>query len=171
MGKAHQPSAFTSRVGGLASRLMTACGVCEAFDPKNTNGKPHPEVKNFTALWDTGATTSVISPNVATALGLTPITFSQIHHANGSSTVPVHYVNILLPNRIGVPVLKVTECALNGADVLIGMDIIKRGDFAITHKDGNTVFSFQTPSTHEYDFVKQLSHVTPSPQNRRKKKS
>ena len=170
MSKPHRPSAFTTRIGGLASRLMTSCGVCEAFDPRTANGKSHPPVKQFTALWDTGATSSVISPRVVAELGLTPITFSLIHHANGSSTVPVHYVNILLPNQLGVPVLKVTECDLSGADVLIGMDIIQRGDFAITHKDGNTVFSFQTPSTHEYDFVKQLNHIKPVAQKKKNRR-
>lgn len=40
--------------------------------------------------------------------------------------------------------------------MLIGMDIINLGDFALTHKNGGTVFSFQIPSTHEYDFVRQI---------------
>lgn len=48
--------------------------------------------------------------------------------------------------------IPVTEGCLNGADMLIGMDIIGLGDFAITHKNMGTVFSFQIPSTHEYDF-------------------
>jgi hypothetical protein len=37
-------------------------------------------------------------------------------------------------------------------DVLIGMDIISRGDFALTHKEGKTVFSFRYPSLATIDF-------------------
>ena len=48
------------------------------------------------------------------------------------------------------------EGVLNGCEVLIGMDIITVGDFVVTNRNGKTVFSFQTPSTHEYDFVKQI---------------
>lgn len=167
--KKHQPTAFTSKSQGLVPALKTPCGVCEAFDPTNAIGRPHPAVEQFSALWDTGATSSVISPKVVKVLGLEPVTFSLIHHANGSSTVPVHYVNILLPNNVGVWAVKVTECALSGTDVLIGMDIIQKGDFAITHKDGNTTFSFQMPSTHEYDFVKQLSHKSPAQKKTKKR--
>ena len=35
------------------------------------------------------------------------------------------------------------------------MDIISQGDFAVTCKEGMTTFSFQIPSTHEFDFVKE----------------
>ena len=38
-------------------------------------------------------------------------------------------------------------------DVLIGMDIIGSGDFAITNHKGKTVFSFRIPSIGRIDFV------------------
>jgi uncharacterized protein YchJ len=40
-----------------------------------------------------------------------------------------------------------------GIDVLIGMDILGLGDFAVTHHQGKTTFSFRVPSRHEIDFV------------------
>jgi len=75
-----------------------------------------------------------------------------VYHANGSSDVNTYGVNILLPNNIGFHALKVTEGILTGIDVLIGMDIISKGDFAITSFHGNTKFSFNMPSTHDIDF-------------------
>ncbi len=39
--------------------------------------------------------------------------------------------------------------------MLIGMDIISRGDFAVTNKDGKTTFSFRLPSVAKIDFVKE----------------
>ena len=41
------------------------------------------------------------------------------------------------------------------SDVLIGMDIISRGDFAITHPGGRTKFSFRVPSQADIDFVEE----------------
>ena len=38
---------------------------------------------------------------------------------------------------------------------LIGMDIINRGDFAVSNRDGATTFSFRIPSIESFDFVKE----------------
>lgn len=35
------------------------------------------------------------------------------------------------------------------------MDIINKGDFAITHPDGKTKFTFRYPSQADIDFVKE----------------
>ncbi len=50
--------------------------------------------------------------------------------------------------------VEVTEGNLTGCDVLIGMDIINLGDFALTNLDDVTVLSFQMPSANHIDFVK-----------------
>lgn len=42
-------------------------------------------------------------------------------------------------------------------DILIGMDIITLGDFAITNVGGKTVFSFRTPSTKMIDYVEEIN--------------
>lgn len=39
-------------------------------------------------------------------------------------------------------------------DVVIGMDVICNGDFAITNQDDKTTFSFRIPSEVEIDFSK-----------------
>jgi preprotein translocase subunit SecA len=46
--------------------------------------------------------------------------------------------------------------------MLIGMDIIARGDFAVTNYDGKTVFSFRMPSVEQIDFVEQLRKGQPA---------
>ena len=71
-------------------------------------------------------------------------------------------VNILLVNKVEVYQIKVTEGKISGdADVLIGMDIIGRGDFAVTNKNDKTVFSFRIPSLECIDFVKIPYKETP----------
>jgi hypothetical protein len=98
----------------------------------------------------------------------------------GSKLAPVFLVNIGLPNRVAIPELPVTLGELTGADVLIGMDIIGQGDFAVTHPNGNTKFSFRMPSLADIDFVNegrldQLRQRSSPPEgirlrNRRKRK-
>jgi len=50
--------------------------------------------------------------------------------------------------------LRVTEGSIFGdSDVLIGMDIISLGDFAVTNFQEKTVFTFRIPSVERIDFV------------------
>jgi hypothetical protein len=72
-------------------------------------------------------------------------------------------INILLPNSVGFAALRVTEGDLPDFDVLIGMDIIVRGDFAISQSTGKTKFTFQMPSTHDFDFHKENYQETHTP--------
>jgi predicted aspartyl protease len=106
----------------------------------------------FNALWDTGATASVITEGVATRLSLRPEGTTKLFHAQGSSFVPVYFVNLGLPNRVRFVGIRVSQGVLPGCDVLIGMDIINKGDFAVTNRDGASVFSFQMPSMNLIDF-------------------
>jgi predicted aspartyl protease len=131
--------------------LKTHCGVCKAFNP--LAGGEHPAISQFEALWDTGASGTVISKTVVDKLGLKPIGKSKVFHANGESIVNVYAVNLFLPNQVAFQFVKVTEGVLSGFDLLIGMDIITTGDFSITNVGGKTTFSFRFPSVKEVDFV------------------
>lgn len=44
------------------------------------------------------------------------------------------------------------ECNSDEYDAVIGMDIICKGDFAITNKNGHTTFAFRIPSQEEIVF-------------------
>ena len=67
-------------------------------------------------------------------------------------------------NEIIIPNILVS-CADLGRDldVLIGMDIISLGDFAITNVGGKTTFSFRFPSIAEIDFVKDSQNTNGRP--------
>lgn len=148
------PVAFTLRHDTLTHDLMTPVRIHDAH--LSTEHITSDGFISYDALWDTGAMGSVISSEVVRDLGLAPISQCMTYHAQGQSIVNVYMVDIILPNKILVQDVQVTEGLLNGFGMLIGMDIINLGDFALTHKNGGTVFSFQIPSTHEYDFVKQI---------------
>jgi len=108
------------------------------------------------ALWDTGATCSVVSNTVAESILLRNICYAEMRHANGIERVPVFVAGIKLPNQVVIPELTVLSCnPIHEFDLIIGMDIIAKGDFAITGKNGNTKFSFRMPSITDIDFTKK----------------
>ncbi len=87
-----------------------------------------------------------------------PIGATAISHAQGTTQdVEVFLVNIGLPSGVEISGLRVAKVVLRDADVLIGMDIINHGDFAVTNRDGRTKFSFRIPSQADIDFVAEDS--------------
>jgi predicted aspartyl protease len=153
---------FTTIANGILRELKSDIGISLPYHP--TKGGDPPEVKNFTGLWDTGATSSVITAQVASQCGLSPISMTRVYHANGFADVNVYLVNIILPNNVIICNVQVSEGILTGTDVLIGMDVIASGDFAVSNKDGKTMFSFRFPSIEHLDFVnqKQSGEQTPA---------
>jgi hypothetical protein len=139
--------AFTIKSkGGLNRVLVTPIDVLIPNTNKNISTK---------AIWDTGATASVISAKIITDLGLIPTGMSQVHTANGIVNQPTFIVDIKLPNNVTVKDVTVTrvDSLSGGCDVLIGMDIINIGDLSITNHNGVTCMSFRIPSSHEIDYV------------------
>jgi alpha-D-ribose 1-methylphosphonate 5-phosphate C-P lyase len=105
------------------------------------------------AIWDTGATNSVISQGCIDQCGLVATGIVQVHGVHGSEQVPTFLVNIILPNGVGFHGIQVTRGQLTSTDLLIGMDIISRGDFAVTNVGGITKFSFRHPSIEHIDYA------------------
>jgi len=146
--------AFTTSGKGLLRVLRNKVEITAGFDPKKTPANKQPSFKTFTAIWDTGATNSVITEKVVDQCGLKPTGMTRIRHADGEVRAEVYHVNIGLPNKVAFPNVRVTKLRLAGSDALIGMDIINYGDFAVTNTGGKTVFSFRIPSIQHIDFVK-----------------
>src|SRR5579872_370366 len=141
--------------GGLLRVLQCPCSVAEAFDP-TAPPSPVPTFRQYQAVWDTGATNTAITQRVIDECGLKPITLTKVRHAGGESMSEVFLVMIGLPNGVGFHGCRVTRSQMHpGSDVLIGMDIITTGDFAITNTNGLTVFTFCVPSHRRFDFVKE----------------
>jgi predicted aspartyl protease len=105
------------------------------------------------ALWDTGADGSVISPKVVDLLGLLPSGATEVYTANGIAFQEVFDVSILLPGGLLIDT-EVTCADLTTGQFacLIGMDVIEKGDFAVSNFQGKTVFTFRYPSVETIDF-------------------
>jgi predicted aspartyl protease len=107
------------------------------------------------ALWDTGAEKSLIRPEIAKKLNLLPVSMINISTPTDKDKPSnVYIINLYLPNHTVIKGVKVVEGIPGGCDMLIGMDVINLGDFAVTNYNGHTTFSFRMPSMAEIDFVK-----------------
>ena len=150
------PQSFTAEGPGIQNVLVTPAYVRPAFDPRTTKETDRPAGCQVAAIWDTGATGSVISQAVVDKCGLKQTGVRKVRGVHGEALSPVFLVNLEIPPNTGFPAVTVTLGDL-GSDVglLIGMDIINTGDFAVTNKNGKTVFSFRYPSTERIDFAAQ----------------
>jgi Aspartyl protease len=152
--------AFTTKSSGLADKLITEVLVSVAFDPK-APPSPVPQPVKTHALWDTGASRSVISKSLVTKLGLQPVGQTHVHHGGdvGIGVSPTYLVNYVLPNNVGVAGVLVTEFnpQHNEFEALVGMDIISQGDLSLTHVAGKTCMSFRMPSCREIDYVAEAN--------------
>ncbi len=120
-------------------------------------------MEEFVATWDTGATHCVISQSVIEACDLKPIGTTTMFHAQGvTENVDIFLADIELPNGIRFTEVLVIRGVLDEEDVLIGMDIINKGDFAVTNPGGNAKLSFRFPSQANIDFVMEDRGNDPS---------
>lgn len=137
-------SSFTVPCPGIVNKLKCLVTV---KDPSLQNGA------TFVGLWDTGATNSGITENVAKTLGLVSAGKTKVHGIGGLVEVPYYIVEIILPGNMRF-VRIVTECKSAGDwDVLVGMDIMSNGDLAVSNYNGMTTFSFRVPSRAATDYV------------------
>lgn len=166
-------NALTTKWPGISLVLGSEVGVSEPFVPPAnvTNVEIKVQIKKYKAIWDTGATHSVITSKIVRELDLKPVGMTIVHTANGKAHQKQYYVNFYLPNRVMSGMLRVTEAPLHETDILIGMDIISQGDFCISNFEGKTVLTFRIPSCSELDFVKEHKMAElPRPERRRLEK-
>ncbi|MCQ2250836.1 MAG: hypothetical protein MJZ66_06975 [Bacteroidales bacterium] len=126
--------------------ILTECYVYKAID--GPHEKSIKRVLVPKALWDTGASCSLVSSRVVKALELVSVGKSGVSGYNNSLDIKdTFHIHIGLPTGDIVTNLYAMECADNDDfDVIIGMDVIGNGDFVITNNDNTTKFTFRVPS-------------------------
>jgi len=107
-----------------------------------------------TGLWDTGASQSCVSEEVIQELCLSRVESRLMLSPFGDSEAGIYLIDIGLPREIKFQNMKVvgSEIGKQGLGLIIGMDIISRGDFAVTTYNGQTKISFRIPSQGHIDF-------------------
>lgn len=156
---------FTTKYSARMGVLFSDAYIAQPFrsSEKSIDRKGHNAVQ-FKAIWDTGATNTVISQKVVNGCGLKPIGMAKVSTASQKDfETNAYLVSIFLPNKVCLSQLRVTEGVIaGGADILIGMDIISRGDFAVTQFGGTTKLSFRMPSVANIDFVEESKRSSPT---------
>ncbi len=139
-------SVFTEKYKSIQRKLINSAVV--------ESGKDHVPVR---AQWDTGATGTCISKELANKLKLIPTGLVNVHTPSGIGTMNKYMINLVLNNEVRFVNLSVmdSEIGKQGIDVLIGMDIISNGDFAVSNYDGKTYFSFRLPSQEHVEYKKK----------------
>ena len=152
--KPTQGLCFTCAYNGITRSLITLTGIESAINKQDKI--------EINALWDTGASLSLIKRDIAIRLNLQPVSKTFICTASDDN-VPsnIYLVNLFLPNHTIINRVQVAEGVLKGCDMLIGMDVITLGDFVISNYDNKTTFTFRMPSLTKFDFCKD-SYLLPS---------
>ena len=144
----NQVHALTHPGSGLLQKIITSVEIADVITGQKVSTK---------GLWDTGATGSAITKSMASALGLFSLGKRYVRGVHGVKETDVYYVSITLNNKNITIKAKVTECNELSHDksvgLLIGMNIITKGDFAVTNYQGNTTMSFRVPSLGKIDFT------------------
>lgn len=154
-----RPFTFTTYGQGLLDVLKNKVG----FTASGTAEK----IKLFQAVWDTGATGTVVTERVVAECGLEQTGMTKLQGIHGSADTPTYLVDIFLPNRVVVRDVTVASAPLTeDADVLVGMNIIAMGDFAVSSYGGKTSFSFRIPSMERIDFLPPENRLKAEPQIR-----
>ena len=149
-----QRKAMTQRFNVATNVLHTDMFIGEAAQLKPRDARPSDAVL-FRGVWDTGASSTVISENVVNTLNLSSLDKVETKTANGIRVANVYLINVYLKAGVTFLGLRVTDGTLADLDFLIGMDIIGSGDFAVTRSDSKTCVSFQIPhGDGPIDFVK-----------------
>lgn len=93
-------------------------------------------------------------------LELNPINKVLVEHAKGASYENVYLAILQVTPKYYMEV-ELTECQSisNNFEIIIGMDVIRQGDFALTSKKGIITFSFRLPSSTTIDFTSESYQV------------
>ena len=118
-------------------------------DPATGKNRVAAHNTQFLAIWDTGAPYTLVVPKVVKAAKLAQRGFRLVGGIGSAPRQrPAYPASIVFyaPTQVSFQFVDITmlerDDELAGADILIGMDIIKRGETRIGPKNGGLWFSF-----------------------------
>jgi hypothetical protein len=137
---------FIKSYAAPVSKLITPVSILPVSSRDKTL---HSIPAKLEALWDTGAMKTCMRPGLRDRLGLRmfragpSVTIAGI---GGKVNADFTVVSIFLTDNLGIELCPVYVLDFPGnADIIIGMDIIGMGDFAVCNYNNETSFSFAMP--------------------------
>lgn len=120
---------------GTFERILTPL----TLDVTDYETESNDNVVKVEALWDTGATVSVISEKVVKRLGLVPQDVTWIRSYDGTPVLRnVYRVDIVMSDDIRIEFVTAIEAPLPSSEILLGMNVIGLGDLHVLHPDYKT---------------------------------
>ena len=115
------------------------------------------------SLWDTGATATCIKPELFDRLKLRLLDSSShtmIAGIGGKITAKTTLLSLFITSTFEISFCPVYVADFPGnADILIGMDIINKGDFVVCNTNNKTSFSFVVPPLPERIDLAQKAEI------------
>ena len=119
-------------------KLITEAEIYNSMQSQN--------VIRIKALWDTGAILSAVTPEIAKKLNLVSTNRIKVNGIGNYCIADIVRVSIRLPNMVELNNARISVLNLvKDVDMLIGMDIIRLGDFSISNGGGKMLFTFAMP--------------------------
>jgi len=133
--------------------VTTSVRISRPFEPDGLGQPPRPY--QTSALWDTGSSHCLITKSLAQSLDLRPVRQARVMHHDGVTFFDVYFAALYVTRKYYVEVaLTETGAPSDNFELIIGMDVISKGDFALTNQKDVMVFSFRLPSSTTIDFGK-----------------
>lgn len=122
----------------------------------------------FICIWDTGASISCVTNNIIERYNLTSIGKSDFFTGGHCELRPtdVYSIDLMFRDDFIFNNLRVLKIEKHDVfDIIIGMDIISQGDFAVSNLNGSTSFSFRIPSMGIANFLNENYDKEPDQEN------
>ena len=144
-------TAYTYPYPTVVDRILVNCFVSTPDEGA--------EEKKVRALWDTGAVITCISESLAEEFGFRKTDEKDVVGADNIPFKANVYCVSLRMGEFRIGITEVVGLPMDGNEhkMIIGMDIISRGDLSITNYNGRTVLTFREPSIQTIDYVAELN--------------
>lgn len=134
---------FISPIKRNSSRVITGCCV-DVSGYKRLETSKRTEYMCDSAMWDTGASVTLISERVASELGLVITGTTIISGYDGKKRKANTYrIDLQFTDDLHVCFVEAVETPSPFFDLLIGMDVISQGNFHVDSKAEPPTVSFE----------------------------
>lgn len=143
-------TAYRHHFAGIVNRILVDCNI----------SIPHVEgtARAMKALWDTGATCTCIATSVAQQMGLVKVNERELIGADNQPFMSDVFCVQLQMGHFIINNMEVCGIPMDGKseNMIIGMDVITKGDLSVTNYQGQTFLTFREPSLDRIDYVAEI---------------
>lgn len=132
---------FSIQYNKIVKEILIDCAISLRSDGERIPVK---------TIWDTGSGGGLVSLDFANKLGLKSHRKVGHYYKGAMFDKNCYLVYLHLPNDIIIPI-ELMEANLPADYIVIGMDIIARGNFSLENKDSKTIVSFEMPCIERVD--------------------